>query len=217
MGDSAGGNLAITHLQFLKQEGYTVFPKKTILISPWVKLHIPKSDLVPGYSYYDNDEKDIIQYKLGEKVDSVVGDSDIESLLISPGNKTPQDPNDWKGIPSLNDPGHEVLLLIGEDEVFRDDILEWSKYALGVSFKDTVFGSSNNNFDESKHQYIRNDKTKARLNVYIEPWGVHDACLLVENNILRTIKQNPNLTIDDVDTNKYFGISRIVKFLNESL
>jgi acetyl esterase/lipase len=217
VGDSAGGHLAITHLQYLKQVKYKVFPKQVVLISPWVKLSVPTSDLVPGYSYHDNDKRDIIQYKLGANVKYIVGNSDMNSLLISPGNKTPQDPNDWKGIPTLNDPGYGVFVLAGEDEVFRDDVLEWSKNALGVSFKDTVLGTSNNEFNESKHQYIRNDESSTKLNVYIEPWGVHDACLLVENRLLRTIKRNPQLTIKDVDSNKYFGISRIVKFLNESL
>ncbi|KRZ98273.1 uncharacterized protein AC631_05967, partial [Debaryomyces fabryi] len=64
MGDSAGGNLSLGYLQFLKkvQPHNIVYPSKLVLISPWVKL-LPELDaMVPGNSFYDNSDRDMIAY-----------------------------------------------------------------------------------------------------------------------------------------------------------
>lgn len=221
MGDSAGAHLAITHLQLLKQKKFSVFPKKAILISPWVKLLPDVTQFTPGNSYFDNHQKDIIEY-LGFSnrglIKNIVGNQDLNNLLISPGNKVPHDRRDWLDIPTLNDPGYDLFILAGEDEVFRDDILHWCDYALGIPlYNQYKYGQSNNKFDKAQHEYIRNDKTKNHVRLFVEPWGVHDAMLLLENEVINDFKQNKNLQVKDIDQEMYFGISHVCKFLNETI
>lgn len=221
IGDSAGGHLSLTHLQLLKQKNFSVFPKLTILISPWVKLLPGEEQYVPGKSYYDNKGKDLIEYvgfSQSGLVQAITGNKDLNNLLVSPGNKTPHDRKDWEQIPTLNDPGHSVFVLAGEDEVFRDDILEWAEYALGVPlYSDYKYGDSNNKYDKEIHEYVSHDNTKAHVRVYVEPWGVHIPILLLENDIIGTLKKNPTLEAKDIDSDKYFGISRVVSFLNDTI
>lgn len=221
MGDSAGGHLAVTHMQYLKQKNFPVFPNKAILISPWVKLVPDKSQFSPGNSFWDNNKKDIIDFKNFADVNlisNIIGDADMNDLLISPGNKLPHDRNDWTGIPTFNDPGHDLFILAGEDEVIRDDILHWCYYALGIPlYNQYKYGQSNNKFDKSKHEYIRNEEGKAHVRLYVEPWGVHDTMLLLENEVINEFKKNKNLQVKDIDHEEYFGISRVCNFLNETV
>lgn len=58
LGDSAGDHLAITFLQYLKQEKEPKlpWPKSTVLISPWVKLVGDKEQFTEGHSYHDNEK-----------------------------------------------------------------------------------------------------------------------------------------------------------------
>ena len=62
----------------------------------------------------------------------------LNSLTVSPGN-CPYDSKDWQDIPTYNQPGHSVFVLAGEHETFRDDILEWSKYALNYPLDELDF------------------------------------------------------------------------------
>ena len=64
-----------------------------------------------------------------ELLESLLGDSRVYSLTISPGN-CPYNETDWKDIPSLNHPGYSVFVITGEHECFRDDILEWANHSL---------------------------------------------------------------------------------------
>lgn len=231
IGDSAGGNMAVSYLDILKQRQKlepstkVVFPTNLVLISPWVKLDINARDLELGRSFNDNHNYDIIQHQTIGKIEylhRIIGTSDIYSLQVSPGSKKPFNLKDWQDIPTLNDPNCNVFVICGEDESFRDDILEWSKYALNVPFYETVkYGNSHKYFQRQDYEYISENNSaktgKANVRLYVEPWGVHDECLFFENTLFSVIKKNPELKIEDVDDYEYFGIARIVRFLNDKL
>ncbi|KAK6460202.1 membrane protein [Scheffersomyces coipomensis] len=223
IGDSAGGNLAVTYLQYLKlvnEKTPIVYPNKVVLISPWVKVAIEEHQYAPGNSMYDNDPIDMIQYRAFHDVDrakAIVGPSNVHSLLISPGN-TPYKHDDWTSIPTLSSPTSDILVLVGEDEVFRDDVLTWAKYALGVPLYGKYKYGDSEGKNLNKLTYIRkSDEKSAGIRFYIEPWGVHDSTLFFESHLLRKLTKNPKLTIDALDQDEFFGITRIVKFLNETL
>ena len=63
MGDSAGGNLAITFTQYLRLNKPNLpYPRSVILVSPWVKLIPEVYQNTPGHSYYNYSANDVIQY-----------------------------------------------------------------------------------------------------------------------------------------------------------
>ena len=70
-----------------------------------------------------------------------------------------------------------MFVLAGEHESFRDDILEWSKYALDYPIPPNL-GNSDGVYNPKIHKYIRNNKDSAHVDVNIEPLGVHDVCFL---------------------------------------
>jgi acetyl esterase/lipase len=221
VGDSAGGNLAISYCQYIKSVGLTYYPKKLILISPWIKVQPTPDQFTPGNSYYDNDKLDIIEFKTfanPNTVNLIIGNRDLNSLTVSPGNKLPHDEADWTLVPCFNDPGYDIFVMAGEDEVFRDDILHWCEYALKVPlFSQFKYGDSNNTFDENKHQYIRNEKDLSHVRVFIEPWGLHNGTFFLENGVLKLIEKNENIKPDDINPDKYFGIPKVAQFLNDTL
>ena len=239
IGDSAGGHLAITFLQYLKQQQNEKlpWPKSNILISPWVKLHPEPHQGTKGWSYFENSKRDIIQYRYFHEIDrqkAIIGDvthlryyeesghqkikkEDLDHLdmLISPGNLTYKY-SDWEDIPSLNDKGHSVFVVLGEHEVFRDDILEWCQYALkSPLIKQKI--DSKGVLDAKLHNYEDNggNLNGAHVQVFVEPWGVHDATLFFENNIASKLKRNPRLSLKDLDRKEFFGVVRIVEFINK--
>ncbi|KAK6457080.1 uncharacterized protein RJT20DRAFT_127210 [Scheffersomyces xylosifermentans] len=224
MGDSAGGNLAVGYLQRLKElnDSTIPYPTKSILISPWVKILPEPHQYTKGKSYYDSKEHDMISYDvflLDSHGPHIVGDVDTTRLDISPGNHHPYSKKDWEGIPTLKDPKSDVFVITGEDEAFRDDILEWAKYALDVPLYDEVkYGDSNNKFDSSKHAYIREaNSNSAGVRVFVEPWGIHDSSLFFESHLIKKLQNNPNLKLKEIDNEEFFGITRIVEFLNDTL
>lgn len=228
LGDSAGGNLVICILDVLKSQQKNqsnetiIFPKNIVLVSPWVRLNPQKISIVPGNSYYDNINYDMITYKTFEDYSHlypIVGELDINDIQVSPISKSPIVKEDWQGIPTYEDPKSSVLVIVGEDESFRDDVLEWSKFALDVPFFDRVkYGNSHKFFQSQDYEYqsdSKNDSADVRL--YVEPWGVHDSTFFFENNLLRQIKNNPSISLESLDKVEFFGIYKITKYLNEKL
>ncbi|ODV79640.1 alpha/beta-hydrolase [Suhomyces tanzawaensis NRRL Y-17324] len=220
MGDSAGGHLALTYSQKLKLENIPnkPYPSKLVLISPWVKILPSESQFTPGNSFYDNDGRDIIQYYDMNHLKHVVGDNSLNSLLMSPSNKIPQVRSDWNSIPTFANPDSDIFVLLGEDEAFRDDILEWCDYALGVPLRSQhKYGHFGNFFDPKTHSYHREGGSEgASVRIYVEPWGVHDSCFFFEDSLFSEIKKKKR-TLKDVDQEKYFGLYRVAKFLNDKL
>jgi len=215
VGDSAGGNLAITYCQYLKQIRYKLFPRHLILVSPWTKLFPEPHQHEPGQSYYDNKGKDILNYETSvnpDRMTSIVGQlENLNSLLISPGNKKPIDRNDWTEVPTFNDAGHGILVIAGEDEVLLDDILDWCSYGLGVpEMKQFVSGTP-----KYEYEYVSKDPNLAKVQVYIEPMGIHDSMFVLENKVFHMISRVPALHLSDIDRDKYFGVTRVAQFLNE--
>ena len=229
MGDSAGGNLSLGYLQFLKKAHLEniVYPSKLVMISPWVKLKPTPDIMVPGNSFYDNNDRDMIAYSQFSEMNKmlhITDGNDLNSLQVCPGVKPTQEEN-WDHIPTLKDPNYDVLVLAGEDESLRDSILDWCQYAFDVPFNTQYkYGNSNNQFDKEGYEYIRkNDLELCHLRLYIEPWGIHDSCLFFENHLILKIKKQESdptkssLDVNHIDDKEFYGITRIVQFLNDTL
>ena len=219
MGDSAGGNLSVVLLQYLKQlkDPKLPWPRSTVLISPWVKLVPGEHQIQPGHSFHDNQSRDMIQAHIfrPDRHVELFGDKNTADLLISPGN-VEYKPSDWNDIPTLNAKGYSTFILAGEHESFRDDILEWAKHAVKsplISQKQDSRGS----FEAKMHEYKTEGESDAYVDVVVEPWGVHDSVLFFENTIIRKLKKNPHLQVNTLDKVEYFGVTRIVDFLNKTL
>lgn len=223
MGDSAGGNLALAYVQYLRNNqsdpkiAELPFPKKVVLILPWVKLHPEPYQFVPGSSWYDNNGHDIIDYEVFadlDRVHEIIGDEPLDLPMVSPGNCT-YSTKDWEDIPSLADLGYDVIVIVGEDEVFRDDILEWCKYALGCPLYDEHrYGDSGGHFDPEKHQWVRDGvEGCSHVEVYVEPYGLHDQLNFFENHLLHKLGRKQVLP-QDLDGSEFFGIKRVAQLLS---
>lgn len=220
MGDSAGGNLAIIFLQYLKLNNveHLPYPKSVLLISPWVKIAPEEHQDTPGHSYYDNSHRDMLQIDHFRDVDKqihILADTKHVSLTVSPGNCDYKH-TDWEDIPTLNDSGYSVFVILGEHECFRDDVLTWCKYALKSPLTPQK-KDSNGIWDPKVHQYIKDQFNSAYIEVDVEPHGVHDSVLYFENNIISKVKKHPYTSISTIDPHKYFGIVKVVTFLNRIL
>lgn len=227
MGDSAGGHLSVSYTQYLKQlSGPVTYPKQLLLISPWVKLSPLPADYVEGNSWVDNEHYDTItRAKFANKTDliRIIGGEDPFSIIHSPGGKVPRLREDWSDIPTYLDPKYSVFMILGEDESFRDDILEWGKYALGVPWHEKVKYGNLHKFLEKQHYELerRNEPGQANLSVFVEPQGVHDSMLFFESTavgpIQRALKKGERPSAKELDDVQYFGLKRLVLFLNETL
>ncbi|WPK24815.1 hypothetical protein PUMCH_002106 [Australozyma saopauloensis] len=227
MGDSAGGHLSISYTQFLRTvSAPVVYPLKMVLISPWVKLSPLPEDLVQGKSWNDNEHYDMIHHsRFASMLDlrHLIGTSDPFSIICSPGGKTPRTQDDWNCIPLYSDDKHDIFLILGEDESFRDDVLQWAKYAIDLPwFEKIKYGNLHEFLDEKHYQLIRRgEQGKVNLSVFIEPHGVHDSMLYFEDviasDVSRKLKSGKLPNVRDYDRAKYFGIVRLVEFLNSSL
>lgn len=239
LGDSAGGNYAITYSQYLKQlnaqlgpdrqeQSKLIYPRTLILVSPWLRLTPNPEQFQPGRSFYDNDSRDMIRYSyLVDKVSTkyLIGDdiSSVNSLTISPNSKSPQTIKDWEDIPTFGDEKSNILIIAGEDESFRDDILEFAEYAFGVPhYSKYLYGFSGGKFNAPMHQYIREPSPgKCGLRVYVEPLGVHDSFFFFENHLLSLIqaaeKKRLQVNVDKLNDKEFFATKRIVNFLDDIL
>lgn len=220
MGDSAGGNLAIAFLQYLKQEKNTKlpWPKSSVLISPWVKLVGDKEQFTKGHSYHDNEKYDMLSSNFAKdpvRQTELLGKRSPADLLISPGN-LPYKPSDWNDIPTLNNKGYSTFVILGEHEVFRDDILEWCKYAIKSHLVPQT-QDSGGIFNSEVQEYKSQGVGDAYVDVVVEPWGIHDSVLFFENNVIKKLEKQPLLKLSDLDDKEYFGIVRITKFLDKTL
>ncbi|RLV86465.1 putative steryl acetyl hydrolase mug81 [Meyerozyma sp. JA9] len=220
-GDSAGGNLAVGYTQYLDKVAseYILRPKSLILISPWLDMSPGNENWKPSRSYYQNDQYDMIKFR-AFKGDSFKDSFDCEEtvLLYSPA-KDPIKKSDWD-IECYTDSDHSVFLICGEDESFRDENLKWAEKVLDVSSYTSVrYGYSTGRFDPEIHHYRKNgDVNHCLAEVYVEPWGIHEASVLMETDILLTINsveaEGGKLSFRDV-SDEHFGIVRIAKFLND--
>ena len=220
MGDSAGGNLAVTFTQYLRLSNSVnlPYPKSCVLISPWVKLIAETYQNTPGHSYYNYSKVDMRHFDTFSSADlykHILGDTKLNSLTVSPGN-CPYDPKDWDDISIYKQPGHSVFVLAGEHETFRDDILEWSKCVLDYPIDKLDFKDSNGEFDPKAHRYIRNDANSAYVDVTIVPWGPHDY-LYFDHSLIGKLKLEPTLKLNSINKRKYFATISVVNFLNTVL
>ena len=220
MGDSAGGNLAVTFTQYLRLSNSVnlPYPKSCVLISPWVKLIAETYQNTPGHSYYNYSKVDMLHFDTFSSADlykHILGDTKLNSLTVSPGN-FPYDPKDWDDISTYKQPGHSVFVLAGEHETFRDDILEWSKCVLDYPIDKLDFKDSNGEFDPKAHRYIRNDANSAYVDITIVPWGPHDY-LYFDHSLIGKLKLEPTLKLNSINKRKYFATISVVNFLNTVL
>ncbi|EDK45729.1 alpha/beta hydrolase [Acetobacter pasteurianus] len=219
-GDSAGGHLAVTFTQWIHSEqgGSWTYPRSLVLLSPWVKLAADKVQHTPGHSYHDNEKKDLIQYSWfsqASRAQALKGELNHKTLTVSPGN-CPYKQSDWDQIPTFSKPGYSVFVIAGEHESFLDDIIEFAKYAVDSRLPKPK-QDSRGIFDPHVHEYKREEPNGPYVDVIIEPWGVHVGSLNFENEIVNKVNDDPNLKLSDLDEVKYFGIVKIVKFLNKVL
>lgn len=231
LGDSAGGNLAVCYTQYLKllelqkKLVHSVYPKSLALLSPWVKI-VPEPDqYCPGRSYYDNRNYDLdsyTNYMHPDYLPKLFHGLDYRKLHFSPGN-IPYHSNDWSDIPTFKEKSSSVLVVCGEDEVARDDVLEFAHYALGCPFYvKNKYGDSKNVYNESIHKW----ESSALVNschseVHVEPWGLHVGFAFFENHALAKIesliKHGKLISLMDFDEQEYFSLNKVVKFLNRAL
>lgn len=220
VGDSAGGNLAVNYTQVLRNRRDPVWPKNLVLISPWLKLRPDPEDLHPGKSYDTNSKYDMITTEAFSDplvLFNIVGKEDYKALHVSPGNKQPGLADDWTPIPTYGEPGHAVLVLVGEDESLRDSVLDWAQHALGVPFYNKVkYGNSHLELKKEHYEYHRNDGKLARVQLHVEPLGLHDSVLFFEDHIVSKVKRGP-VSVAELDDTEFFGVRRVVGFLNEVL
>lgn len=228
LGDSAGGHLSISYTQYLKSLNRPVtYPTKLILISPWVKIVVPGSEIVEGSSWLQNQDYDMVHYTsflLDESQDIIYGKTDRFSLVHGLMSKVPRQRSDWLQIPNFSSPKYDVFMITGEDESFRDDNLEFAKHALNIPWYGDGYryGHLNEVFDPSHHAFERRDEEgMPNTTMYIEPWGVHDACLFMETDltdqVCRDLENGKTTSLEEIDSHKYFGLVRLVRFLNERL
>jgi len=220
MGDSAGGNLAITFLQYLKQENDPAlpWPRSTVLVSPWVKIVPDAYQLTPGHSFYENEKYDMLKGSIsrgGERRKGLFGDSNYADLLKSPGN-LPYNASDWSDIPTFNNKGYSTFVIVGEHELFRDDICEWAKYALKSQLI-VPKQDSRGIFNPKLYEYKSSGNDEAYIDVVLEPWGIHISPLLFEDEVTQQLEKQPSLTLKDLDQDKFLGTAKIALFLNEVL
>lgn len=222
-GDSAGGNLSIGYTQYLRRystESSILYPKTLLLLSPWVNI-VPHEDaFTPSKSFFDNDGYDMIRHKVfNEAALRDMFDIDVNDPMISPVTHPAMKREDWD-LPNYRDPSYNIFVLCGEDEAFRDDILRWAEGALDVPFFSTVkYGNSNQQFNLKTHLHLRKGgPNHCRLDLYIEPWGVHDAALFFENHLLKRIlkveKSGGSVSFREID-DEFFGLRRAAAFLND--
>lgn len=227
MGDSAGGHLSVAYTQFLKTLDQTVvYPKQLVLVSPWVKLNPLPGDMVQGKSWFDNQHYDLIHHSTFARfldLCLIVGSEDLHSLVSSPGGKVPKLRSDWSDIPTYSDPDYSVFIVLGEDESFRDDILEWAKYSVDLPWYLKVKYGDLHKFLEKEHYEFerKNVADQANLTVFVEPLGVHDAFFFFEDSassqISKNIKAAKQTILKDLDQKEYFTMVRLTRFLNETL
>ncbi|QFZ30052.1 putative steryl acetyl hydrolase [Clavispora lusitaniae] len=227
MGNSAGAHLSISYTQYLKTlQTDKIFPKKLLLISPWVKITPLPTELVEGRSWLQNQHYDMIHYTRftnSDDIPPIFGEQDPFSLVFGLMAKVPKQESDWKDIPNYSSPDNDVFLIFGEDESFRDDILEFAKYALDLPWYEKVkYGDSHKYLERNHYEYERrNESGKCNLSVFVEPLGVHDSMLFFEDvvasQICGRLRQGKSISVEEIDSKKYFGISRLVRFLNETL
>ncbi|KAI5957718.1 hypothetical protein KGF57_002984 [Candida theae] len=221
MGDSCGGNLAIVFLQLLKQEQkmpQLPWPKSLVLICPWIKIVPDKDQLTPGHSYHDNLKYDMVSenFMLDPKRQvALFGNKDYADLFISPGN-VPYKASDWSDIPTLHNKGYSTFVITGEHEVFRDDALEWARYALGSPLQPPS-QDSGGGFKPFVHEFETSGSDGAYIDVVVEPWGIHESAIFFEHNAAGLVKSHPQVQLKDLDPVEYFGIVRITEFLNRTL
>ena len=222
-GDSAGGNLAVGYTQYLKKSGSTlVQPTALILISPWLDIKPTDDNWQPTRSYYENEKRDMIRFGAfkGDMLKEGFGTVDRSDPIYCPAQH-PINKADWD-IDCYKDANHSVFMVCGEDESLRDEALRWAEAVLDVPlFSAVLYGNSEGKYDPRIHHFHRDGDTKhCRTDVYVEPWGIHDAVFVFENPVMSKINaaeaKGLKLGYADLDE-KYFGIKRAAKFLNDTI
>lgn len=215
VGDSAGGNMILSFLQYLKtRKTNLLYPKNIVLISPWTNLLATKDQYKVNQSYYDNNSRDYLTYEFfsnRDNINDIIGSSSLDDIIVNPGKK-PLNKADWKDIPTLNDENFNIFVIAGEDEVFRDDILDFANRVLDCPLK--YRGDSHGKYDALIHSYIRNQNGKPHLRVFLEPYGVHDACLVMEHKISNLL---PVKNVSEIDQEVFFGLPKIAEYFNSTL
>lgn len=227
-GDSAGGHLSITFTQLLyhyynsiphpivellpplQSTTPHIYPKTQILISPWVKMKPnPEDGATEGNSWHDNEPYDIIQFSNPFEYHHIVSSAlSMSDIMVSPGNHGYTNTKEWLRVPSFQN-GSSLLVIWGEDESFRDDIIEWCTHALEVP-KGTIEPKKN-------YQYtLENNKQGPDIYLYMEPKGIHDSLFFLEDSVIGKVKgkKGKQLTYDNLDPSKYFAVVKVAMFLD---
>ncbi|CAC21404.1 ER sterol deacetylase Say1 [Schizosaccharomyces pombe] len=137
LGESAGGTLILSFLyqiSELSKLNKVVWPKGVALISPWLDLTNAKKI----GSYRANDGLDVICYETLNRFGKAYVNNEESLFTSSVVNINMNcDISIWSKIPPIQD--GKVLVLFGENEVFRDEILSWtSKIGLLKAYPNRV-------------------------------------------------------------------------------
>ncbi|EPY53084.1 hypothetical protein SPOG_03629 [Schizosaccharomyces cryophilus OY26] len=143
IGDSAGGNLALSMLYHLNEKSKSeniVWPSGVALISPWLDLTNAKK----AKSYVSNAYTDFMSFEVLQKFGREYFGQNEHLYSLPSTNINLNFCNDfWSEIPTFK--LGNFLLLVGENEVLRDEILEWSfeKSSFGKKYPERILIEKN--------------------------------------------------------------------------
>ncbi|EPY52234.1 esterase/lipase [Schizosaccharomyces cryophilus OY26] len=159
VGDSAGGNLALSMLYHLNEKSKSknvVWPSGVALISPWLDLTSAKNTKSYKYNAY----KDVIAFETLQRCGRGYVQQN-EHLYSQPLTNINLNcfQDFWSEFPPFKK--GRFLLLVGNHEVLRDEILEWclEKTSLGKNYPERIM---------------------------IETNGIHEGIFLTETSLLYT-------------------------------
>lgn len=64
-------------------------------------------------------------------------------------------------------------------------------------------------FNSKVYEYKSSGVDEAYIDVILEPWGIHVAPLLFENEVTKLLEKQPNLKLKDLDEKKFWELSRL--------
>lgn len=71
---------------------------------------------------------------------------------------------------------------------------------------------SQGTFNSKVHEYKSNGDKEAYIEIVVEAWGIHDAAMFFENEIIKSLEEKPQLKLSQVDDKNTLGLSELQSF-----